>query len=466
MHSRTSPVESGRFQTRTKELSVLKLLLQGHDDSDLVGGDDPVAFGRRNRAQLAVLERAISQALASLADAPSQEECAEGLLAVRKSIDSHTASVAKALDATDDVAASLMALGERRREAASRAQEADVLTTRFALLELQYGRDLDRLGTVLSAGSLLRYFDSDRCVYCGALAEDQHPEHAEYETNKLREAIDAEVKQTTALRDDLRRTLAAISEQRVTLDDEASGILREIELAESRLADLEEQTAPHRSALSELLTRQTDLERWAEKWRHVDDLGSLSRQVSKERPASSDTVPEGLSYNAENELSFHLRSVLSAWKVPGGQNARFVAAPRPEIVIDGRARADRGEGMRSVLHAGFSTALAEYCVENALPHPGFLVLDTPMLTYRDADVAASEETQGVITNNDKALGEDVMPETVSRAFYEYLSISPVQAIVLENQTPPVQEEAGSRVVYFSGNVSVGRAGFYPASPSS
>lgn len=463
MHARISPIESGRPQTRTKELSVLKLLLQGHDDSDLIGGDDPVAFGRRNRAQLSVLERAIAQALEQLATAPTQAECAEGLQLVRKAIDFHTESVANELEATDDIVEGLKSLTEKRREANSRAEEAEVLRARFSLLESQYGRDLDRLGTVLSAGSLLRYFDSERCVYCGARTEDQHPQHAEYETNQLRQAIDAEIEQTTALREDLGRTLTALAEQQVSLNAESSGIFVKIRFEEGRLAALEKRTTPHRSALSELLARQSELERWAENWRHVDDLVSLSRQVAKERPTTSESIPEGLSYSAENELSFHLRSVLSAWNVPGGDSARFVAAPRPEIVIDGRRRQDRGEGMRSVLHAGFSTALAEYCVENELPHPGFLVLDTPMLTYRDADVAGNVPTQDSEADENPAIGEDVMPETVSRAFYEYLTASPFQAVVLENQTPPVAEGPGCKMVYFSGNESVGRAGFYPES---
>lgn len=467
MHSRTSPVESGRFQTRTKELSVLKLLLEGHDDSGLIGGDDPTAFRRLNRAQLSVLERAIAQAHQQVADAPSERECLEGLESIERAITSHTAAIAEQIEARDEMTARLQALVNARSEIVSRSREAEVLTARFQLLDEQYGRDLDRLETVRSAGSLLRYFDAERCVYCGALAADQHPKHAEYETTKLREAIDAEMGQTTALQSDLRRTIADLAAQRAAAESEAAAVERDVLAEEERIAELDRNTGPDRAALEELLARKHDLERWAQTWRHIGELLSLSRQVAKETPTTSETTAQSISYIAEDGLSGHLRSVLSAWGVPAGEDARFVAAPRPDIIIGGRPRADRGEGMRSVLHAGFSTALAEYCAQRDLPHPGFLVLDTPMLTYRDPEL-----TQGVTSTGpgeeespEAAVGEDVMPVTVARAFYAYLATSTAQAIVLENQTPPVDEGPGCKLVYFSGNEAVGRPGFYPsASP--
>ncbi|MGH1555850.1 hypothetical protein ACRAWF_40525 [Streptomyces sp. L7] len=54
----------------------------------------------------------------------------------------------------------------------------------------------------------------------------------------------------------------------------------------------------------------------------------------------------------------------------------------------GTARAGRGRGMRALLHAAFSIALARYCLDGRLPHLGFLVLDSPLVTYKGPDFDA------------------------------------------------------------------------------
>ncbi|MDH6140375.1 hypothetical protein P3T35_002383 [Kitasatospora sp. GP30] len=46
-------------------------------------------------------------------------------------------------------------------------------------------------------------------------------------------------------------------------------------------------------------------------------------------------------------------------------------------------RSSRGKGVRSVLHSAITTALARYCRDNDTPHTGFVVLDSPVVTYRD-----------------------------------------------------------------------------------
>jgi hypothetical protein len=109
--------------------------------------------------------------------------------------------------------------------------------------------------------------------------------------------------------------------------------------------------------------------------------------------------------------------------------------------------------MRSVLHARFSVALGEYCVSRELPHPGFLVLDTPVLTYRDAEDAGSA-----------ASGEDeLLSASVADRFYSYLQDeSSCQTIILENQTPPEITAEGCSIQFFTGTKGSGRSGFYPS----
>ncbi|WP_188785502.1 hypothetical protein [Nocardioides phosphati] len=158
-----------------------------------------------------------------------------------------------------------------------------------------------------------------------------------------------------------------------------------------------------------------------------------------------------------------LRDVLTAWQVPGGSEASFSVEQQLSVLLQHRKREDRGKGMRSVLHAAFSVALSEYCLEEGLPHPGFVVLDTPVLTYRDAaPIAGASEVSDLENVLFDGGDDELLSGSVAAAFYSYLGTSHAgQAIVLENQTPPHVDAAGCSVIYFTGGIGTGRSGFYP-----
>lgn len=104
-----------------------------------------------------------------------------------------------------------------------------------------------------------------------------------------------------------------------------------------------------------------------------------------------------------------------------------------DIRAGGRPRASRGKGVRSVLHSAFTTSLAQFCQSNDRPHPGFIVLDSPVVTYRDPI-------------NEEPIGEDVdlTPHVVDH-FYRDMLDFPGQAVILENGDPPADVLSAARV---------------------
>lgn len=467
MHSRTSPIESGNYSTRTTELSALKLLLEGVDDSGLTAGEDPTAFRRLNRAQVAVLDRAITQASTQLQDAPDREECVTLLARVNEAIQQSSAAVSAELEERDKAVSQVDFLKGQRRRQDGRASEANALTARFSLLDIQYEADLERLHMVKSAGTLLGYFDTVECVFCGATAEHQRRDHAVYETVQLTDSIDAEASRTRALREDLASTLTGIRSALTEAQQQTTTLNAQIAAETERIADIERRIRPAQEGLDELMARRSQVERWITLWGQIAELHTLSAAVAQEQPETAEPVMEGIGKRTEIDFSAALRTVLSSWNVPEADRAEFVLGSPPDVVLQGRSRADRGKGIRSVLHAGFSTALGEYCLKHELPHPGFVVLDTPVLTYRDAETTRpqSSEPAGISTDleGESAEGSDeLMAPTVAQAFYDYLTASSVQAIVLENQTPPQVVAEGCEIVYFTGSAGTGRAGFYPS----
>lgn len=89
-----------------------------------------------------------------------------------------------------------------------------------------------------------------------------------------------------------------------------------------------------------------------------------------------------------------------------------------------------------------------YCLKNDRPHPGFVVLDSPLLSYR------GEENESDPT-------QDLKSTTVDQAFYRWLAndLSHGQVIVIENRDPPLDVRAQIHLDEFLPNAD--RKGFIP-----
>jgi hypothetical protein len=101
--------------------------------------------------------------------------------------------------------------------------------------------------------------------------------------------------------------------------------------------------------------------------------------------------------------------------------------------------------MRSIIHAAFSMALARYTAARELPHPGFVVLDSPVLTYREPGEDDTELTHNVVEHFYQALLDD----------------SSAQIIVVENGDPPKDIATLAKVYAFHTPGAV-RMGFFPS----
>jgi hypothetical protein len=122
--------------------------------------------------------------------------------------------------------------------------------------------------------------------------------------------------------------------------------------------------------------------------------------------------------------------------------------------IDGKHRKDNGKGVRAITHAAFKVALLLYCKERNLPHPGFLVLDTPLLTYRDP-----LHSKGGPLGADE---EELRESSLKDYFFEHLSRhgDSGQFLVVENIDLPKRIGEFANVETFTGDPNVGRPGLF------
>ena len=109
-----------------------------------------------------------------------------------------------------------------------------------------------------------------------------------------------------------------------------------------------------------------------------------------------------------------------------------------------------------MLYAAFKVALMLHCHDNKLPHPGFVVLDTPLLTYREP----MDETHGDLVEDELA----IKATGLNKRFYAHLAgiAATVQVIVLENTDLPADiGTLGAVTTFTKRDGGDTRYGFFP-----
>ena len=145
------------------------------------------------------------------------------------------------------------------------------------------------------------------------------------------------------------------------------------------------------------------------------------------------------------------RHILQTWHFPNAERVHFDQKAR-DLVIGGKNRTSFGKGLRAITQSAFTIGLLQYCKQQATPHPGFALLDSPLLSYKEPD------------GDD----DDLRHTDLKVRFYEYLKQigSDQQVLIIENTDPPDDVRVMSYAQKFTGNPEeAGRAGLFPVAKS-
>lgn len=449
--SKTSPILTGQHTTVTAESAVFRLLLTGVDDSSLVSSEDPKVAKGRQAGKVEMLDLLLSQTKGRMAEMqlPGDVQAWQGQLA---EIETLFDAAQKELAVEQQSAAQLE--GKRRaeinalRQLESRTGVLRELQRRFALLEQQYLSDLRRLESIAEAGTRLGQMNEERCPVCGAAAEHQEHDHqkAAAAPEEVAQSCLAEAAKIRLLISDLHLTrsdndreiarldgLTLEAKERIrTVATQLSEMLKpRVELALQRLRESQTRRDTYRRAL-ELHGRVNELQGL------LEELGLAASGKGAELESARVRADEAEAFSQEVE------SLLRAWHFPGLDRVTFSENDQ-DIVISGRTRASHGKGVRAIAHAAFNLALLNFCVKAEKPHPGFALIDSPLVVYREPDT-----------------DEGGFSHDVKDAFYRSIAeeFRASQVIIFENEDPPSDLGADANIIRFTG-ASHGRQGFIP-----
>jgi predicted nuclease with TOPRIM domain len=446
----TSPFFSGQFITKTAEYSTLKLLLTGIDDSSLVPSGDAIRRNVGIVAKLELIEQWIVDLRNQIEDIGidkdellEQSEKLNNAIANRKQymFNSQT-TLNKSLETRRETLNAI-------NQVTGRMNEIKDLLKRFDLLKQHYSIDIERLIGIEESGSLFVYQKRVPCPLCGALVEDEHKHgKCDGDINSIIAAAISEKFKIKRFLSDLKDTINELSNENINLSDSLSKIedtynAIDKEAQEKLLPDFQSM----QSEYTNLIEKKSDL---ASKFVLFERLEKLEYQRNELTETDDEDAPEiivtSLSKVILNNFSKTIERILKAWNFPNANDIYFDEKSK-DFVIAGKPRGSRGKGLRAITHAAITIGLMEYCQENRLPHPGFVVLDSPLLAYYKPEGA-----------DDSLQGTDLKEK-----FYEYLTTNHFdnQVIIIENEHPPHEFDSLINLTIFTKNPRIGRFGLFP-----
>jgi hypothetical protein len=444
-----SPLHSGSPIHETIETALFRTLLTGIDDRDVI----KTLSAKEQKAQAAGREIAIEAMREELRAQIDKSAMAE--TDAQRAANAITERINEQSRRLEAYRTDTTAIEQRRRElhqeserALARITQIDANLKRFALLQEQYNSDLRRLQSNIEAGSLIGDMGEGPCPICGAAAEHHHHTISQQQLEDYTQACRIEADKISVRQSDLNATMSQLKAERVALTAQRATTERERQNVANQLKGvLEPGIGELNQSLGSLVERRQELEQLLglfEQLRRLDKLEESLKPAKKkrgEKSAAVATVPP----NAFEEFAKGVEDLLRAWTFPELDRVVFDTSTE-DIVISGKARKDNGKGYRAITYAAFVIATMLEAQRKALPHPGFVVLDSPLVTYREP--------------------QEHMGEGVKNAFFRNLAtLHQTQVIILENEEPPEDLKPSISFTGFSKSRTTGRYGLLQPLPA-
>lgn len=451
-----SPILSGQVVAATPEKNALKLLLTGQDDSAVVAVVPAKIKKARREGQRELLEQWIGEIDVQIdALGVSRQELANQSVRLEDGLADLGSDLMRHQGRIDHTTQERRRLLDARDKTAAQTREIELTLARFARLMEVYESDIARLGALEQGGHLLLARLDRPCPLCGATAEHHHND-GKRDVDRARAAAGAEIARIERERRDLFSTIGL-------LERDGAGHLvllkkhrARIAAAERLLAFLRPDESRLRQTYEDRIEKRDALRDQLKLFEERDRLAVQLSQVMGAKPEPKQHLSVGIDGPTGHALAVKIQEVLKAWKFPGTPVVSFDPQSQ-DIRIAGKERRANGKGVRAVLHSAFKVAVMLFCQERGLPHPGILVLDTPLLTYREP---VKVPRHGDLTTDERALAATTLHEY----FYRHLTslADHAQFIILENSDPPAAVSQSVTVHLFTGVEGEGRMGLFPS----
>lgn len=448
--SESSPFGKGQNTEKTIERSFIKTLLTGEDDSDILETKKNKSSKESIKKKLGNLEEFLDKFF------QSDENPKKSLEQMDKELDKFEVAYDQAEKELNALIQSNNSLVREREQLKKKADlvgrklaDDTTLLGRFKMLEKKYISDRERLEANTESATYIEQHRIVNCPLCGSEIEQDD----EIDIDVIEKANSSEILKIDAHLNDLRSTQVDVKKSLDLNRDQFSSIMEQISNLDRELGEsIGGKVKENRKILNDLDAARSEFrtERDLEIKRKeiFNEIGRLQAEYDDIR----DTYKIVDFSKEAYELSKKIAKILNRWDFPNGNKAAFDLDSR-DIVIGGKPRSHFGKGYRAICFSAILLGLMEYLYPKG-HHPGFIILDSPLTTYRKQD-------ESLEINNEEVF----LANNLIYAFYRDLCdfYTDNQVIVLDNQEPDEDLYPYMNYNHFSGNENVGRYGFFPVS---
>jgi hypothetical protein len=438
----------------TARKRLFAYMLSGKDDSGIVAREKKPIMKARFDAQLALIDDLLAS-LEQKLRAGSTDQIEDSIEKIDETIDKVSDELAVletkrvTLLKERDVASDLITKAETQILA------IDQLLTRYRLLSEQYTSDLNRLDFVAEGAYYLDQLQTVICPLCGQNMDEKHGHKAVQVSADVYAAGKAEAAKILAQRADLHEAIVSLKQRREAREAERADALANYKRAERWLADIVQPAAASSIAqLRRLNARRLELESVRNTNEQIEVLRGRKAEIEQAKTAQGNTTKQWESLPGTSLRAFckEVEELLKEWQWEGEGRVEF-DDNNFDIKVDGQTRQSHGKGFRAVLYSAFVIALVRFCQKKNLPHPGVVIIDSPLTSYKRQ---GAKDVQG---------SDDLVSSGVEAAFWGSLTrtTKDVQIIIVENKEPPASVAAAVHYEWFAGNGagSGDRIGFIP-----
>jgi hypothetical protein len=443
--------------------SLFKTLLTGTDDSSIIKKKSTRPDEEIRGGKIEVVDQLIEDYLAKVPALEFSTDDIEGQMEkVAAAIKEKESELKSSEQRFKELSAQRNELRSRADVGRNRIEDLRSLLKRFELLSTHYQSDLERLQGIEEAGTLFALLETTLCPLCGAeVAQHQNRRECDGNVDAVVVAAQAESAKIALLRKELTDTSTELLEELHRLERNQAESEAQLEKIVSYISiEINPTLGTHRSSFAELVKKKSMLDWALFVEESIADLRAKKASLENSDPVDrTDVLPMAeISSHVLDKFAQTVETILRDWNFPNAQRV-FFDPKASDLVINGKTRNSYGKGLRAITQAAFTLGLLEYCRVANTPHPGFVILDSPLLAYRKPEVGTSNEDE----TSEEAL---LLAADVKERFFEWMSRFPStrQAIVIENVDPIDGLKKDKQVHFFSGTPGFERPGLFPVQP--
>jgi len=445
-----SPVLGKSGFSETAHKRTFSFMLSGKDDAGIVTSEEQVLVKARSAARLGV----ITELLAPLEDRAAKYQFAGA--ATSDEIDEAISSINDQLAVITEERTNLHLEREASADQLNRVESQIIalneLLSRYHLLDSRYASDLERLDFVAEGAHYFKELQETRCPLCDQVMDGAHEHSEAVSAESVHQSARAEAGKILGHRADLAATIEAVTSRVQGRVMQAAAARANISRIEDRLSQAVIPSFTEVAArLDHLVNQRIELERASSERDQIRNLNELKRQIETALDTNNEKETwEQLPAKALRDLCSEIETILGEWGWKGPGRVDF-DQKEYDIVVDGQSRQSHGKGVRAVLYAAFAIGLLRYCKNKGKPHPGMVVIDSPLTSYKKSKSSST--------------GDGPVDPGIEASFWESLTRldDEIQVIIVENKEPPHDVAEKVHYQWFAGDAAKPgeRAGLIP-----